>query len=48
MIGVISVPVQSFVHSVKRIGDRTVPCGEPVEMEREDENAAGDELSENG
>ena len=30
MIGVVSVPVQSFVWSVKRIGDRTVPCGEPV------------------
>ena len=27
MIGVVSVPVQSFVWSVKRIGDRTVPCG---------------------
>ena len=40
MTGVVSVPVQSFVWIVKRIGDRTVPCGEPVETEPEDESAA--------
>ena len=39
-IGVVSVLVQSFVQTVKRIGDRTVPCGEPVEIEREDKSAA--------
>ena len=39
MIGVVSVPVQSFVHSVKRIGDRTVPCGELVETVQEDKSA---------
>ena len=44
MIGVVSVPVQSFAWSVKRIGNRTAPCGEPVEREREDESTA---LSEN-
>ena len=33
MFGVVSVPVQSFVLIVKRIGDRTVPCGELVEIE---------------
>ena len=38
MIGVVSVPVQSFVQIVKRTGDRTVPCGEPVEIEREDKS----------
>ena len=32
MTGVVSVPVQSFVYSVKGMGDRTVPCGEPVEV----------------
>ena len=26
MIGVVSVPVQSFVYNVKEMGDRTVPC----------------------
>ena len=31
MFGVVSVPVQSFVSSVKRIADRTVPCGNAVE-----------------
>ena len=35
MFGVVTVPVQSFVSSVKRIGDRTVPCGTPVEINRE-------------
>ena len=40
MTGVVLVPVQSFVQSVKRTGDRTVPCGEPVEIEREDESTA--------
>ena len=40
MIGVVSVSVQSFVKSVKRTEDRTVPCGEPAEMEQEDKNAA--------
>ena len=44
MIGVVSVPVQSFAWSIKRIGNRTVPCGEPVEIEWEDESTA---LSEN-
>ena len=39
-IGVVSVLVQSFVQTVKRIGDRTVPCGEPVEIERKDECTA--------
>ena len=36
---VASVPVQSFIENVKRIGDRTVPCGMPVETEQEDESA---------
>ena len=40
MIIVVSVPVQTFVYSVKRIEDGTVPCGEQVEIEREDEIAA--------
>ena len=40
MTGVVSEPVQSFVQIVKRIGDRTVPCGEPVEIEREDKSVA--------
>ena len=40
MIGIVAVSVQSFVKSVKRIEDRTVPCGEPVEMEQEDKSAA--------
>ena len=30
---VFSVPVQSFVYNVKRTGDKTHPCGTPVEME---------------
>ena len=47
MFRVVSVPVQSFVSSVKRIGDRTVPCGKPVEIKREDKVQLGDELSEN-
>ena len=29
MICAVSVPVQSFVYGVKRIGDTTVPCGQP-------------------
>ena len=40
MIGVVPMPVQSFVWSVNRIGDRTAPCGEPVQIEREDESTA--------
>ena len=40
MIGVVSIPVQSFVYGVKRTGDRTVACGQPVEIEREDESTA--------
>ena len=35
MTGVVSVPVQSFVLVVKRRGDRTVPCGELVEIEQD-------------
>ena len=35
-----SVPVQSFVKNVKRIGDGTVPCGQPVEIEPEDVGTA--------
>ena len=27
-----------LVQRLKGIGDRTVPCGEPVEIEREDES----------
>jgi len=47
MFGVVSMPVQSFVSSVKRIGDRTVPCVKPVEIKREDKVQLGDELFEN-
>ena len=47
MFGVVSVSVWPFVYSVKRIGDRTVPCGKPVEIKREDKVQLGDELSEN-
>ena len=36
---VFSVPVQSFVCNVKRTGDRTHPCGMPVEMDRSPDNA---------
>ena len=38
--GSVSVPVPSFVYNVNRIGDRIVPCGEPVEIEWEEESAA--------
>ena len=38
--GVVSVPVQSFEYNVNRTGGRTVPCGEPVEIEWEEESAA--------
>ena len=31
--GVVSVPTQSLVYNVKRMGDSTVPCGEPVEVD---------------
>ena len=47
MFRVVSVSVWAFVSSVKRIGDRTVPCGKPVEIKREDKVQLGDELSEN-
>ena len=40
IIGVVSVLGQLFVCSVKRMGDRTVPCGGPVEIQQEEENAA--------
>ena len=30
---VFSVPVQSFAYNVKRTGDKTHPCGTPVEMD---------------
>ena len=33
-----SVPVQSFVYSVKRTGDKTLPCGTPFEMDRSPDN----------
>ena len=35
---VFSVPVQSFVYNVKRTGDKTHPCGIPVEMDRSPDN----------
>ena len=35
---VFSVPMQSFVYNVKRTGDKTHPCGTPVEMDRSPEN----------
>ena len=35
---VFSVPVQSFVYNVKRIGDKAHPCGMPVEMDRSPDN----------
>ena len=38
--GVVSVPVQSFVYNVNRIGDRVVRCGKPVEIEWEEESVA--------
>ena len=47
MFGVVSVSVWPFVSSVKRIGDRTVPCGKPAEKKREDKVQLGDEPSEN-
>ena len=37
MTGVRLVPVQSLVYRVKRTGERTVPWGEPVDVEREEE-----------
>ena len=40
MIDVELVPVQSFVYSVKRIGDRTESCGQLVEIKWEDESTA--------
>ena len=36
---VFSVHVQSFVYNVKRTGDKTHPCGTPVEMHRSPDNA---------
>ena len=36
---VFSVPVQSFVCNVKRTGDKTHPCGTPVEMDRSLDNS---------
>ena len=33
-----SVPVQSFVYKVKRTGDKTHPCGTPVQMDRSPDN----------
>ena len=30
---VFSVTVQSFVYNVRRTGDKTHPCGTPVEMD---------------
>ena len=33
-----SVTVQSFVYNVKRTGDKTLPCGTPVEMDRSSDN----------
>ena len=38
--GVVSVPVQSFVYRMIKTGDTTVPCGEPVEIERAKETSA--------
>ena len=38
--GVVLVTVQSFEYNVNRTGDRTVPCGEQVEIEREEESGA--------
>ena len=38
MTGVISVPLQSLVYSVKRTGAKTVPCGAPVEAQNWDES----------
>ena len=35
---VFSVPVQLFVYNVKRTGDKTYPCGTPVEMDRSPDN----------
>ena len=38
MRGVISVPLQSLVYSVKRTGAKTVPCGAPVDVQSWDES----------
>ena len=35
---VFSVPVQSFVYNEKRTGNKTHPCGTPVEMYRPPDN----------
>ena len=35
---VFSVPVQSFVYNVKITGDKMLPCGTPVEMDRSPNN----------
>ena len=40
MIGVVPMPLQSFVLSVNRIGKRTVPCGKPVQIKQKDESTA--------
>ena len=37
MTGIISVPLQSLVYSVKRTGAKTVSCGAPVEVQSWDE-----------
>ena len=37
MTGVIYVPLQSLVYSVKRTGAQTVPYGAPVEVQSWDE-----------
>ena len=38
MTGVISVPLQSLVYSVKRTGAKTIPCGAPVDLQSWDES----------
>ena len=37
---VFSVHVQSFVYNVNRTGDKTHPCGTPVEMVRSPDNTS--------
>ena len=38
MTGVMSMPLQSLVYSVKRTGAKTVPCGAPVDVQSWDES----------
>ena len=38
MTGIVSVPLQSLVYSVKRTGAKTVPCGAPVDVQSRDES----------